>query len=126
MFHSTDFHNDYCKLMPKGITRAEKRRVYWRLVEIIVEHTLFRFGSGVILSDFSKLEANYPDVRKNVLGKPGSMMTVLCVRMYQWATANGYPKSISLIFDRGDEFWGERNRVTITFLGTPPNKRNGG
>ncbi len=89
-------------------TKRTKQRIYRSLIEIIAKHTLFRFGHIVLLDDFRQLEAEYPFLRELLSGKPGTMMSEMCIKKNsEWAKENGYNPLISYVFDRGDEFWGE-------------------
>src|SRR5687768_9670549 len=95
VFHATDYHARRCKLMPKGLTKAQYEQIYDHLLDLIVRHTLFRFGHAVDLNAFREWAAEYPYSHALVSGKPGTLLTVISVRdCLDWAEANGYSKSL--------------------------------
>lgn len=108
VFHTSPFWVDKCQLMPRNLTRRAKQEIYHHLIDIICKHTVYRFGYGVILDDFRKIEMEFPHVRESLLSKPGTRMSWLCFKWNSvWADNNNYAPSISYMFDRGDKFFGE-------------------
>ena len=108
VFHATDFHSGYCKLSPKGLSRIRMQEIYHELIRIIRKHSLFIAGFAVDLKDYEKFGNDYPFIRKICLGKAGTFVSILAFgKSMEWASKNGYSNSISLMFDRGDEFWGQ-------------------
>lgn len=108
VFHASPFWNDSCPLMPDNLKRWDKENIYWHLIGLIRKHTVYRFGYGVLLNDFRKIEEEFPHVRRSLLRKPGTKMSLLCVKWNAiWAKYNNYNTAISYIFDRGDKFFPE-------------------
>ena len=123
VFHATDFHSDYCKLSPKGLSKANKQSLYRDLIKIVRKHSLLLVGFAVALKDYAKFADDYPSISKFCFGKPGTFISVLGVgKCMEWAGEKGYSKSISLMFDRGDEFWGEMFNGFRAFVKTPVNE----
>ncbi len=107
VFHTSPFWANKCNLMPSGLTDHNKLRIYRRLIEIIRDHTLYRFGFGVFLEEFREIESEFPHVRESFLKKPGTRMALLCFRHNdEWAHSQGHT-SLAYMFDRGDKFFGE-------------------
>ncbi|HEX9928839.1 MAG TPA: DUF3800 domain-containing protein [Pyrinomonadaceae bacterium] len=117
VFHTTDFHSGFCKLSPAGLSKARKQVIYRKLIQIVKNHSLFLFGFAVALKDFSKFETEFPFISKYRFGKPGTFISILGVgKCIEWAGQNGYSQSISLMFDQGDEFWGEMSHGYRDFV----------
>jgi hypothetical protein len=102
VFHTSTFWAN------QGRSVTEKKRIQRNLVEIIAKHTLFRFGHMVLLNDFRQLETEIPYLRELLSKKPGTMMSNMCfMQNSAWTKQKGFNPSISYVYDRGDEFWGE-------------------
>ncbi len=109
VFHTAPFWSQKgYELMPQNLDEAGKQEIYNHLIGIICKHTVFRFGYGVVLDDFRRIESEFPHIRETWLKKPGTRMSFLCFRLNSlWAESNKYNPSISYRFDRGDRFYGE-------------------
>jgi len=123
VFHTTDFHSGYFKLKPDGLSKANERSIYRDLVMIVRAHSLFLVGFAISLKDYRKFANEYPSITKFCFGKPGTFVSVLASgKCMDWAGAKGYSKSISMTFDRGDEFWGEMYNGFCAYIRTPANE----
>lgn len=123
VFHTTDFKSGYCKLSPTGISNTRKQEIYHALLHIIRKHSLYVFGIAVSLKDYDKFAIEYPFIRKVCFGKPGTFISILGIgKCMEWAGKKGYSKSISLMFDQGDEFWGEMSHEFKHYVKTPANE----
>lgn len=122
VFHASPFWADDCELMPLNLTYWDKKKIYNGLIDIIRDHTVYRFGYAVLLNDFRKIEEEFPYVRQTWLQKPGTRMSMLCFEWNSvWAHNNNYDTSIHYTFDRGDTFFGEMYstyRAAVKKLGT--------
>lgn len=123
VFHTTDFHSGYCKLSPKAMSKADRQLIYRTLIQIVRRHSLFIGGFAVVLKDYVRFANKYPSITKICFGKPGTFVSILGFgRFMEWAGNKNYSKSISVMFDRGDEFWGEMSHGFEAFVKTPANE----
>ena len=114
VFHTADFHTGNCEWMPENLkqstkeTRFAKEHIYNQLVFLIRKHTLYRFGYGIFLDDFRRLENDFLFVREHFFQQPGNYVSKLCFyHNSNWAENNGFSPTVNYVFDHGDEFWGE-------------------
>lgn len=108
VFHATDFHSDYCKLSPKGLSKVRKQEIHHELIRIVRKHSFYNVGIAVTFKDYERFENDYPFIKENCFGQEGTFASILSFgKCMEWAGINGYSNSISLMFDRGDEFWGQ-------------------
>jgi hypothetical protein len=120
VFHTTDFHSGYCKLSPPGLSKVNRQSVYRELIPIVRKHSLYLVGFAIALKHYERFRNDYPNITKYRLGKPGTFVSVMTAgRLREWALNNGYSPSISIMFDQGDEFWGEMSQGFRTFAKHP-------
>lgn len=107
VFHTASFHSGNSKLMPDNLSRCDKQRIYKQVVDLVVKHSIYRFGFGVWLEDFRRFECEIPHVRL-MFKQPGTFVSRECFRVNSiFMEELGFNPSVSYMFDRGDEFWGE-------------------
>lgn len=107
-FHTSLFQTDNFERAPKNLSPNDKSEIYFHLMDLIREFTLFRFGYGVVLDDFRQIEKEFPMVRDAHIKSPGTYASMRCFKWNSvWAVNNGYDSSIEYVFDHGDEFWSE-------------------
>jgi hypothetical protein len=116
VFHTSPFKNGSDPYMPERLKRsnrgawveAEKKVIYIHLVELICKYQEFAFGYGVLISDFRRIEEDFPYIRKFALNEPGTMLTHLCIKWNRaWVhhqPVKKFQSEIDYVLDYGDDY----------------------
>lgn len=112
VFHTTDFHAKWGGYENTEFWTEEKReRLYNTLLDLINTHALYPVGIAILLDDYRRLRDENPALVL-MYQKVGAFAASLAFwHCAQWSEKEDYHNSISYIFDLGETYRTEIDRI---------------